>query len=213
MSSSAPAPSPEPDATVIDLGRRLLRNAALVGGAAGVLVLNGVASALAAQGPMLGRVIQAGLLLLLFVGIGVFAFVRVRRRRNQRLSLDRTGVWYHNGHAEQVIPWDALAGAGLYSSSVGRGGRVYSLELCPNRPIDRDDAVLWPFVRDDEPLDPSLPRLRYRIQLTRGTHTDVAAAFQHHVPQLWLGEAQVEFGHIGKPDIEGHRMRTGGQGT
>ncbi|UQA95877.1 hypothetical protein [Streptomyces halobius] len=213
MTASTPTPSPAPDAAVIRMGRRLQRNAAAVAGVIGLLVLNGVVGIMAGREPVLVRAIQAGLLVLLFVGIGIFAFVRVRKRRDQRLSLDRTGVWYHDGTAEQVIPWDALAGAGLYSSSLGRAGRVYSLELCPNRPIDRDDPVLWPFVRDEEPLDPSLPRLRYRIRLMRGTHPQVAEAFQRCVPQLWLGEAEVGFGHIGRPDVEGHRARTGGHGN
>ncbi|MGW0733684.1 hypothetical protein [Streptomyces sp. NPDC002851] len=199
MSTSSPTPSsPEPDAEVIHFGHRLQRNAAIVGVLFGYIALTGVSGTLTSREPALVRAIQAGLLLLLFAGVGAFAFVRVWRRRNQKLSLDRTGVWYHNGTAEQVIPWDMLAGAGLYSSALGRSGRVYSLELCPNQSIDRDDPVLWPFVRDEEPLDPWLPRSRYRIPLVRGIQTEVAEAFQRCVPELWLGEADVGFNHIGQ---------------
>ncbi|UGY93923.1 hypothetical protein [Streptomyces gobiensis] len=212
--SSPDVPSPSPDAAVIYMGRRHVRNGLIAAGVIGLLVVNGAFSTMAGttgEENALGLYLTVIALLLVFGGLGAFGFVRMWKGRNRRVSVDHTGLWFHDGKAEQVIPWGTIAGVGLYSSPFGRGGRVYSLELCPNGRIDRDDPVLWPLVRNEEPLDPSLPRLRHRIRLTLGSHAEVAEAVQRYVPQLWLGEDQRSPGHIGKPDVEGHRARTSGR--
>ncbi|MDW6062509.1 hypothetical protein SAZ11_36355 [Streptomyces sp. FXJ1.4098] len=88
---------------------------------------------------------------------------------------------------------------------------VNSLELYPTGPIDRDDPILWGLVRDEEPLHPGLPRVRHRIVLTAPNQGPVVAAVLSHVPQIWLGESQRPAGHIGRPDLRGHRERTRGR--
>ncbi|SER82777.1 hypothetical protein SAMN05421870_104442 [Streptomyces qinglanensis] len=110
-----------------------------------------------------------------------------------------------------MIPWRTLAGAGLWTSPMGRGGMIHSLELCPEGAIDRDDPLLWRLVRDEEPLRPGLPRLRYRVPLTSGSRHEVVAAVRRFAPRLWFGESERAPGHIGRPDTEGHRRRTGGR--
>ncbi|MDG4859044.1 hypothetical protein P8605_12915 [Streptomyces sp. T-3] len=68
--------------------------------------------------------------------------------------------------------------------------------------------VLWQLVRDEEPLGPSLPRLRYRLPANGPIREPLVAAVQHHAAQLWLGESEREAGHLGYPDVKGHRART-----
>ncbi|TJZ49474.1 hypothetical protein FCH28_24515 [Streptomyces piniterrae] len=68
--------------------------------------------------------------------------------------------------------------------------------------------MLWPLVHDEEPLHPTLPRLRYQLPLTSVNQRAVVDAVRQYVPQLWLGESQRERVHLGKPDIKGHRERT-----
>ncbi|UGY93925.1 hypothetical protein [Streptomyces gobiensis] len=150
-----------------------------------------------------------GLIVMLALGaLGVFFLIPIWKGRRIMVSIDHTGLWFHNGTAQNVISWHTLAGVGLYWSEFGRRSKLYSLELCPNGPIDRDDPVLWGLVRDEEPPHPTLPRLRYRLPLTAATYRPVVAAVQQYVPQLWLGESQRESGHIGVPDRKGHLKRT-----
>ncbi|REK87110.1 hypothetical protein DY245_28580 [Streptomyces inhibens] len=75
-------------------------------------------------------------------------------------------------------------------------------ELCPGGPIDDRDPVLWLLVRDEEPIAPGLPRLRYRLPLPPGSQDKVTAAIRQYAPpHLWLGESQRGRGHIGRPDL------------
>ncbi|WP_260326924.1 hypothetical protein [Streptomyces sp. TLI_185] len=151
-----------------------------------------------------------GIVMGLFMGsIGVTSLITTWSARHSSVSVDHTGLWVSNANAQNVIPWLSLAGVGLYWSKVGRGGvKVYSIELCPNAPIDPDDPVLWPLVRDEEPLHPTLPRLRYRLPVPASSRVSVIAAIQQQVPQLWLGETEREAGYMGVPDRKGHRERT-----
>ncbi|MFJ8633098.1 hypothetical protein [Streptomyces sp. NPDC093568] len=158
-----------------------------------------------------------GLVFLLLLGaLGVFLFIANWANRRARILVDNTGLWVENGKARNVIPWQALAGVGLYWSRFGRGqkGRsqkVYSLELFPIGPIDRDDPVLWTLVRDEEPPHPDLPRLRYRLPFPAACRQELVPAVQQHVPHIWLGDSERAEGHIGRPDIKGHRQRTQGR--
>ncbi|MFF4359583.1 hypothetical protein [Streptomyces sp. NPDC001604] len=153
-----------------------------------------------------------GIAMGLFLGfIGVANLVTARSGRHSSVSVDHQGLWVSNGSAQNVIPWQSLAGVGLHWSRTGRGGvKVYSIELCPNAPIDRDDPVLWPLVRDEEPMLPTLPRLRYRLPVPASSRVPLATAIQRQVPELWLGETEREAGYLGVPDRKGHRERTRG---
>ncbi|MEU6098678.1 hypothetical protein [Streptomyces sp. NPDC047079] len=131
--------------------------------------------------------------------------------RRSSVSVDQRGLWVSNGKAQNVIPWQSLAGVGVYWSKVGKGRvKTYSIELCPNAPIDRDDPILWPLVRDEEPLQPALVRLRYRLPVPASSRVALVTAIQRQVPQLWLGEIEREAGYMGVPDRKGHRERTQG---
>ncbi|WP_254885947.1 hypothetical protein [Streptomyces sp. NA02950] len=153
-----------------------------------------------------------GLAFLVALGvIGIITFIPVWANRGTRILIDHTGLWVERKDLRNVIPWHTLAGAGLYWSRLGRKGRLYSLELYPNGPIDRDDPVLWALVRDEEPPRPALPRLRHRLPLVAADQRAVVAAVQQYVPQIWLGESQRPPGHIGRPDVKGHRERTRGR--
>lgn len=155
-----------------------------------------------------------GIIMGLFMGfISVGSLITAWSSRHSSMSVDQTGLWVSNGKAQSVIPWQSLAGVGLYWSRVGKGRssvKVYSVELCPSTHIDRDDPVLWPLVRDEEPLHPTLPRLRYRIPVPVGSREDLVTVIQQQVPQLWLGETERETGYMGVPDRKGHRERTRG---
>ncbi|AZS69779.1 hypothetical protein DDE74_01235 [Streptomyces lydicus] len=61
--------------------------------------------------------------------------------------------------------------------------------------------MLWALVRDEEPIGPGLPRLRYRLPVPPGSQEQVTAAVRRYAPpHLWLGEAQREPGHLRRPD-------------
>lgn len=151
-----------------------------------------------------------GIVLGLFMGfIGVTSLITTWAARHSSVSVDHTGLWVGNGKAQNVIPWQSLAGVGLHWSEVGkRGVKIYSIELCPNAPIDRDDPVLWPLVRDEEPLHPALPRLRYRLPVPASSRMALVTAIRQQVPRLWFGETERAAGYMGVPDRKGHRERT-----
>lgn len=215
------APSPAPDATVIRTGRR----GAMTGLPCSVLLIAmgavGVFGAVVvATGNQKGEsnpAGYAGLVFMLLLGaLGVFLFIANWANRRTRILVDATGLWVDNGKLRNVIPWQALAGVGLYWSRFGRSQRVqsqkvYSLELFPIGPIDRDDPVLWTLVRDEEPLHPDLPRLRYRLPFPAPCRQELVSAVQQYVPHLWLGESERAEGHVGRPDIKGHRQRIQGR--
>ncbi|WP_037886361.1 hypothetical protein [Streptomyces viridochromogenes] len=208
-------PSPAADATVIRTGRR----GAMVGLPCSVLLIAmgavGVFGAVViATGNQKGESTPAGFAGIVFMlalgALGVFLFVINWANRRTRLLLDHTGLWIDSGKLRNVIPWQTLAGVGLYWSKFGRQ-KVYSLELFPTGHIDRDDPVLWTLVRDEEPLHPSLPRLRYRVPFPVSCREQVVTAVQQVVPHIWLGESERAQGHVGRPDVKGHKERTRGR--
>jgi hypothetical protein len=206
--------SPSPTATVVPTGRRASRRTIPLGivlTAISALVLFGgtaMTAGLGDGGPNPKGI--GGIVIGLLMGfISVTSLIATCSARHSSVSVDHTGLWVSNGKARSVIPWQRLAGVGLHWSKVGKGGvKVYSIELCPNAPIDRDDPVLWPLVRDDEPLHPTLPRLRYRFPVPASSRVALVTAIQQQVPQLWLGETEREAGYMGVPDRKGHRERT-----
>ncbi len=208
-------PSPAPDATVIRTGRRGamtgLPCSALLIALGAVGAFGAVVVATGNQKGESNPAGYAGLVFMLLLGaLGVFLFIANWANRRARVLVDATGVWVENGNRGNVIPWQGLAGVGLYWSKFGRQ-TVCSLELFPTGPIDRDDPVLWTLVRDEEPLHPDLPRLRYRLPFPTPCRQELVSAVQRHVPHLWLGESERAQGHVGRPDVRGHRQRTQGR--
>jgi hypothetical protein len=143
-----------------------------------------------------------GLVVMLVLGaVGVLFGIPIWQGRRAAVAVDTVGVWLDNGRARQMIPWDVLAGVGVQWSRMGRGVKQYSIELCPSGPINDRDPVLWALVRDEEPIGPGLPRLRYRLPVPAGSRNELTTAIRQYAPShLWLGEAQREPGHIGRPD-------------
>ncbi|MEU9115452.1 hypothetical protein AB0D04_27625 [Streptomyces sp. NPDC048483] len=201
-----PHPSPSPDTIVLrtGLGRRigaLFACLALVGlGLTGVVGL-----VMLATGTNRGEITPqgiAGMVFMLVLGaLGVLFGLPIWTGRRLAVMVDRTGMWLDNGTARQVVPWDVLAGVGIYWSELGKRTKVHTFELCPSGPIDDRDPVLWAAVRDEEPIGPGLPRLRYRLPVPQGKLNEARAALQQYAPaHLWLGEVQRGAGHIGRPD-------------
>ncbi|MEV8435504.1 hypothetical protein [Streptomyces chartreusis] len=170
-------------------------------------------TALVATGNQKGQSSIAGfagmLFMLAFGALGVLLFITNWSNRHNRLLVDHTGLWVADRQAQNVIPWRTLAGVGLFWS--GGSKKVYSLELFPVGPIDRDDPVLWTLVRDEEPLHPDMPGLRYRLPFPAAQQQQVVSAVRQYVPHIWLGESERAQGHIGRPDVKGHRERTRGR--
>ncbi len=156
-------------------------------------------------------------LMLGFVALGMLALIATYKGRNARALFDGTGFWWDDGTARALIPWDGLTGAAVHWSRLGRGTKLYSLELYPRGPVDRDDPVLWPLVRwghphalqaqGEDPPGPDLPRVRYQLPFRAGARDAVMAGLRQHAPALWLGELRRPAGHIGRPDRRGHRTR------
>ncbi|MGH3309071.1 MAG: hypothetical protein ACRDP3_00515 [Streptomyces sp.] len=205
--------SPAHDATVVRTGRRGLLIAfpicllLIAFGLVGVIGLIMLATG-TNQGEFSVPGV-AGLVVMLVLGaLGVLFGVPVWLGRNANVTVDHTGLWLDNGRARQVIPWAVLAGVGVQWSRMGRRSKNYSVELCPSGPINDRDPVLWALVRDEEPIGPGLPRLRYRLPLAPGSRDRVTTAVRQYMPShLWLGEAEREPGHIGRPDTS-RRPRT-----
>lgn len=208
------AHGPADTATVIDIGKYQARAGMRAGlGCSGI----GLLVALGGVGVMAGDSLPKGIVGTVFglviAALGISFLVSTRKERNSRVYIDQVGFWVSNTGGNKVIPWDSLAGVGLHWSKPKKGtGTQYSIELCPNGPIDRDHPALWGLVRDEEPLAPSLPRLRYRVPATGPFREPMVAAIQTYVPHLWLGEVEREFGHMGHPDVRGHRQRIRARG-
>ncbi|MDI3421086.1 hypothetical protein [Streptomyces luteolus] len=214
--SSPYAHGPAPTASVVKLGGEVMQQS--VKGAAGCSVFAlffigaGLMAVLGATGsPSNGGWGAIGVGLIPLIVAGLF-LKRGIKARNAFIAVDHVGVWISNPTGNKVVPWDTLAGAGVHWSRAGKGKSqlVYSLELCPNGPIDPDHPVLWHLVRDEEPLHPDLPRLRYRIPVGRKNKSALAEAVQRYAQPLWLGEVEREPNHIGHPDYKGHKERTAG---
>ncbi|MEV0094338.1 hypothetical protein [Streptomyces sp. NPDC050738] len=208
-----PLPSPSPTATVLRTTTHATKLVALgiVLTALGLLILAGGVAMLAGAGGGGAKGIVGVVMGLVVLFFGVLPLVTAGKSRTLRVSLDATGFWLDNGKDRGVIRWDSLAGVGIHWSELGRTAKIYSLEFFPAGPIDPDDPALWHLVRDEEPLSPDLPRLRYRFPFAPDAREELTAAVREYAPQLWLGETQRAPGHLGTPDRKGHARRTGGR--
>lgn len=130
---------------------------------------------------------------------------RFRRNRHWANALDSTGFWWIRGRETALVRWDSLAGVGIYWARSGRR-LVCTVELCPREEIDRDDPLLWPYVRDADPLRPGLPEVRYRIDV-RDLHEAYEEALRQWAPDLWFGREEQPASYAGDPDRAGHRRR------
>ncbi len=174
-------PSPSAHATVLHAGRRTVLGLLI---AAVIPLLLGVAGV---AGLVTGRVSAAVVVMVGVGALGVLLLVVAWRQRHQKIAADHTGLWVHNGRAMQVIPWESVAGIGVYDSA-----QAVSLEVVPRGPADDRDPVLRALIRDDEPLAPELPRVRYRVPLPQvGWRTLAEAVRRHSEPHpslLWCGQ-------------------------
>jgi hypothetical protein len=137
--------------------------------------------------------------------IGVTLLVSAWRARRWITAFDSTGFWWMRGKEIALIRWDSLAGAGIYWAR-GSKSVVFTVELCPKGEIDRDDPLLWTFVRDTDPIRPDLPRLRYRIDV-RGSDKLYEKALRQWAPDLWFGREEQPYSYLGQQDRQGHRDR------
>ncbi len=138
-------------------------------------------------GLVTGRVTTEILIMVGVGALGVLMLVVAWRQRHQKIAADHTGLWVHNGRAQQVIQWESVAGIGVYYTA-----QAISLEVVPRGPANDRDPVLRALIRDDEPLAPELPRVRYRITLPQvGWRTLVEAVRRRsetHPSLLWCGQ-------------------------
>ncbi|MFD9459630.1 hypothetical protein [Streptomyces sp. NPDC060027] len=157
---------PAEDATVLRYGlRRLLFGLPLGTANLGV---GGMGCWIAADSGGIGLAwILAGPLMAVGLG-GVFLLVSRWRARHWITAFDATGFWWMRGKEVALIRWDSLTGAGIYWARSPKDF-IRTVELCPRDEIDRDDPLLWRFVRDTDPLRPDLPRLRYRVDVGEST--------------------------------------------
>lgn len=210
MSAGGSLPArPSEDATAVRYGQREVRpsliydacflavSAAGLTGAA--LVDNNVASWI------LGAVFGLLALDALLIPIAVVA------ERDHRFVFDATGWWWFGPEGETLLTWESLAGVCVCSTGdAAVVSRTATLELFPRGDFDRDHPLLWRFVRDGDPSADGLPRLRYRIELTRlaDITPDVEQACSRWVPpDLWHGTTWQPKGYKGRADRTGHRRR------
>ncbi len=204
-------PQPSPDAAVVRTTNRARLAVPIALGviAVGLLGVVGAVSVIIGEQrrppPAAGYV---GVVLMLgFVALGVLALIATYKARHARALFDGTGFWWDNGTQRALIPWNALAGVSVHWSRLGRATKLYSLELYPHGAVDRDDPVLWPLVRDTDPVGPDLPRVHYQLPFRAGVRDPLMAALRQYAPALWLGELRRPPGHIGRPDRRGHQAR------
>ncbi|MEU8977747.1 hypothetical protein ACFVXW_21030 [Streptomyces sp. NPDC058251] len=196
---------PGPDATVYRFGMRRLRTG--LPGTLIALLLAPLPLVVTAGkgGAGVGQWIFAGVWLLLWGGLGVLMACALWAGRGTLLAFDAHGVWWrHSQERQTVVPWQSLAGVGLYwahKGSAKAGQKIMSLELCPYGDVDDADPVLKPLIVRDQPLRPGLPDRRYRIGVPmyagRRWGRELAQAAYERAPQLWFGEHERPYGYMG----------------
>ncbi|MFE5138912.1 hypothetical protein ACFRDV_14775 [Streptomyces fagopyri] len=189
---------PARDATVLRYGlRRFLHGlvfdvAAISFGVAGIWMVLGDGDLRVGGWTCVAVLLSGG-------AVGVVQVVLHWRARRWVTAFDATGFWWIRGEEAAVIPWDSLAAVGIYWARRGNGS-VHTVELCPSREIDRDDPLLWQFVRDTAPLRSGLPRLRYRVSVDESHQAYEKALRQWAPPELWFGRKEQPSSYRGKPD-------------
>ncbi|MFF4540585.1 hypothetical protein [Streptomyces aureus] len=146
----------------------------------------------------------AWILVVVLTAMGPVGVILLVSRWRARVTMDPAGVHVSWRGRSTTVAWDSPAGVGVHDQ-----GRLRTLELCPKSEIDRDDPLLWLFVRDIEPLRPELPRLRHSVSVRPSDGRNaVAAGCLRWAPDLWFGGQRVAPGFSGNPDIKGHLRRT-----
>jgi hypothetical protein len=201
----SPPPHPAPDAAVFRFGMRRLRT-----GLPGTLIALCLAPlplvvTAGKGGAGVGQWVFAGVWLLLWGGLGLLMTYALWAGRGTLLAFDAYGVWWrHSRERHAVVPWQSLAGVGLYWAHKGNakaGQKIMSLELCPYGEVDTADPLLKRLVAQDQPLRPGLPDRRYRIGIplyaSRRWGRELAAAAYDRAPHLWFGEHERPYGYMG----------------
>jgi predicted membrane protein len=184
----APTSSPSPDATHVPIGRRTALNWGLLGAVSAAIALIGLTTVLRVvidpvrfADPL--QTLAVGLIpLLLFGLIAALCFRGGWRRRRTAIITDYAGLWFTDGLADAVVPWNDVASIGLYENvhtSQDFSNSFWSIELRLHEPrTTGEDPLLDRFVLAAGPP-------RYLIRLPRGTHIDAMAAIRARAPELW----------------------------
>ncbi|MFI5884296.1 hypothetical protein [Streptomyces sp. NPDC051554] len=128
----------------------------------------------------------------LLVPLGLFVPLLLRkpwRLRHEVTALDGNGFWLLSGKQAALIPWDSLAGVGIYWARANKT-IYYSLELCPLGETHGDDPLLGPLVREAEPLRSGLPRHRYRFDISDSFPVHEKALRRWAPAELWFGREE-----------------------
>jgi len=210
MSAGGSLPArPSEDATAVRYGQREVRPDLIY--AASFLAVSGagLAGAALVDSDVVSWILGVVFGPLAFMGL-ILPIVSVAER-DHRFVFDATGWWWFGPEGKTLLTWESLAGVCICSSGdAAVVARTATLELFPRGDFDRDHPLLWRFVRDGDPPADGLPRLRYRIELTRlvDITTDVEQACSRWVPpDLWHGTTWQPKGYMGRADRTGHRRR------
>ncbi|MFD5818429.1 hypothetical protein [Streptomyces sp. NPDC127038] len=210
MSTGGSLPErPSKDATAVPYGRREARTCVVVASVSlGVAAAGLTGAALVDGAAARWTLVVGGGLVALF---GVLMLIAAVVELEDRFVFDATGWWWFGSAGDTLLTWDSLAGVCVHSTGdAAVVGGTATLELFPHGDLDRDHPLLWRYVRDATPPVEGLPRLRYRIELTRMVNvtTDVEQACSRWAPPgLWHGNIWQPKGYKGRPDHGGHRRR------
>jgi hypothetical protein len=210
MSAGGSLPGrPSEDATVVRYGQREIRGCLAV--AAGCLTVS--APALVAAALVDSRLVTWVLCIVFALPAltGLVLPLAALAERNHRFVFDATGWWWFGHEQDTLLTWKSLAGVCIHSTGDATSRTsTTTLEFFPRGDFDPAHDHLWKYVRDGDPPADGLPRLRYRIELTRVVnHTrDVEQACRRWVPpSLWHGNLHQPKGYKGRPDRAAHRNR------
>jgi hypothetical protein len=208
VGGSLPA-RPSEDATAVRYGQREVRPGLIVAASFLAVSAAGLTGAALADNNVASWILGVVFGPPAFIGL-VLPIVAVAER-DHRFVFDATAWWWFGSEGDTLLTWESLAGACVYSTGdAAVVSRTATLELFPRGDFDRDHPLLWRYVRDGDPPADGLPRLRYRIELTRlaDITTDVEQACSRLVPpHLWHGTIWQPKGYKGRPDRTGHRRR------
>ncbi|MFI5998150.1 hypothetical protein ACIBAC_40630 [Streptomyces sp. NPDC051362] len=209
MSTGGSLPAdPSDDATAVRYGAREVRLCLIISAIALSIGAVGLSGAALVGGALRWTLVPVAGLSALY---GLLMVLSAVGGAKDRFVFDATGWWWFCLYGNTALMWDSLAGVCIYSTDDAAAQNVTAtLELFPLGDFDRDDPVLWRYVRDGDPPADGLPRLRYRVELTRieNVTTDVEQACLRWVPaELWHGNLLQPKGYQGRADHAGHRRR------
>ncbi|WP_369248445.1 hypothetical protein [Streptomyces sp. R41] len=210
MSAGGSLPArPSNDATAVRYGQRDVRPGLITTAYLLVVAAAGLTGAALVDSNVASWILGAVVSPYALVGL-VLPVVTVAER-DDRFVFDATGWWWFSSKGDTLLTWESLAGVCIYSTgdaAVDYG--TATLELFPRGDFDLDHPLLWRYVRDGDPPADGLPRLRYRVELTRMANvtTDAEQACSRWVPpDLWHGNKWQPKGYKGRADRTGHRRR------